>query len=169
MIFKLSEIDKGKPSRVELNIDPHSIGDPSFSTEVEVGSLSVSIQDHPGGYFLKFNLHAKVQSPCSSCGQLMSFEINSQGGIGLRLEHPQEQHVVLRPDEMDVRFLKDPEVDLLQFFDEQVELEMPQFPRHERVEQCTITVLPFLERDSDEGLPKNSPFAVLNSLLEKDS
>lgn len=168
MIFDLNKIERGKPTQLQLNIPQHEMGDPSCPFQVEEGSLAVSIQEHPGGFFMKFEIRAQVQAPCSSCGQPMEFKVDSNGGVDLQLEQPQAHHVILKPGEMDIRFLKDPELDLIRFFDEQVEFELPQFPKHPDEVNCLEKILPELSLDEEKNT-ESSPFSVLSSMLEEES
>jgi len=169
LLVKLTEIEKGIYQTYRLGIDPHDIGDPSFSTKIESGNLIASIREVPEGYHLKYEMHAQIKAPCSTCGEDLEFEVDANGSLTLCLEQPNAHHIVLNADDLDVRFLKDETCDLLQLFDEQVELEMPLFPRHNDKE-CK-GVLEYLEqqnnRDEEESDHSGSPFAVLSSFIEK--
>ncbi|PIE91007.1 MAG: hypothetical protein CR997_02480 [Acidobacteria bacterium] len=165
MLVDLTKVEKGRVERFHMVAQPHAIGDPSFSAEILEGSYSVSIQQDPMGFFLKYQLEAQVQTVCSVCGEELILPVASNGGLALRFEQPAGQHIVLNADELDVRFLKEKTCDLQQLFDEQVELEITQFPRHGNDCRGT-TQLEEQHVDSQKENKGNSPFAVLSSLIE---
>jgi len=168
LLVQLKDIEKGKPARYVLDVSTHLCGDPAFPIEVATGQLKTTIEDHRDGYLLSYQIEAKVQAPCSSCGELLDFVVSSQGRLGLSLVQPEEGHVVLKPSDLDVRFLEEPQLDLQHFFDEQVELEIPQFPRHGDEDACQRHYSEILETEkkTDE---ESSPFSVLSSLLESEN
>lgn len=133
--------------------------------EVQIKDLTfeLEIRLDPQGYLARYDFQALAQTGCVRCNEPVDVAIKDHDWIALRLEQPQEHHVILKQADMNTQFLTNPEFDVESFVDQVVDLAVPEFPRHA---DCLPDGLASVElNDSVTG--GASPFASLAHLLEQ--
>ncbi|MBO1320377.1 YceD family protein [Acanthopleuribacter pedis] len=125
-------------------------------------TCSFRIRTDPMGYVVKYEVKANVEIPCIRCGQALQIPVEHADWVSLRTGRPEEGHVVLGNDEMNIRFISEPAFDEEQFVGEAIELECPTYPRHEEDDSsCKMS-----NQEHQEESEPASPFSVLSKYLD---
>lgn len=123
---------------------------------------SFRIRTDPMGYVVKYEVEAKADIPCIRCGQPLHLAVKQTDWVSLRTRHPEDAHVILGDDELNIRFIEKPSFDEEQFVGEVIELELPTYPRHEEEHSsCKMS-----NQEHQEELDASSPFSVLSKYLD---
>ena len=159
MFIRLEDIQNGKTEHREVQIDRETIELVNDRAVITDGLGKLAFRRDPMGFVVKWEVTAKVTTPCIRCGVEFTQTVAGSDWTSLRTLQPEDGHVVLAGSEMNVRFLEDTNFDMNAFVLELVELECPTYPRHEEGDpECKA-----LEAMQEEE--KDSPFNVLSKFL----
>ncbi len=160
--MKLDELQPNKTISRTLVLDRLEIE--AGATVLQDVNAELRFRRDPTGYALRYDVHGQAQVKCIRCNGPLLEEIKVQDRVSLRLQQPEEHHLVLDDSEMNVRFIMDHSFDMTRFVTEVVELELPDYPRHAEGDSECRTEFPVdLERDE----AKASPFQVLSRYLDE--
>jgi uncharacterized metal-binding protein YceD (DUF177 family) len=118
----------------------------------------------PLGYVLRYDVRGQADMKCIRCNGPLTEELCVQDWVSLRLQQPEEHHIVLNDSEMNVRFIADHSFDMTRFVTEAVELALPDYPRHEEDDSACSTGFP---EDPVLEEAKASPFQELSRYLDE--
>ena len=160
MLFRLELVQPGKTSERELDLEEVRIQQMTGETVAKDIHAEFRFRIDPMGFVVHYKVKSEVESACVRCGSLLTRKIESSDWISLRTQQPQDGHVILEQSEMDIRFLDDDTINLEDLAIECIEMELPDYPRHEDGDpEC-------LSSESLESVEKSSPFDVLSKFLD---
>jgi uncharacterized metal-binding protein YceD (DUF177 family) len=161
MLFRLDELQQGKTVTRDVDLE-------NAEVETDLGPVVFSdVHAHlkfrldPLGYVVHYTARGKVTSPCVRCTNPVTHEVETEDWVSLRTRHPEEGHLVLDKAEMNVRFIDDTSFDVREFILEVIELEAPDFPRHEEGDPECMALVAVAETE-------NAPFSALGKLLKQE-
>lgn len=161
MHFHLDELQKGKEVLRELDLQREEIQTSSGTAIVQNLTAQLRFRIDPLGYVVKYCVRADVHTECIRCAGLLQLEVNKTDWISLRVQQPEDGHILLDNSEMNVRFITDKKINLDSMALEVVDLALPSFPRHaENDAACTAEPV-----SQGQEEPKSSPFDVLSKYL----
>jgi uncharacterized metal-binding protein YceD (DUF177 family) len=160
MPLRLEEITPGKTLEREVTINREIIEMVTGEVTFKDIHANLAIRSDPLGYVVHCRATGEVEMACIRCGAPMEQEIATDDWISLRTQQPDQTHIVLDKAEMNIRFLDEQVLDLDRFVLETVELELPDYPRHEDGDQTCQSTL-----DNAPQEEKISPFDVLSKYL----
>lgn len=162
MLFQLDELKKGKQEIVrELDLPQEELQIQSGTATIHNLAAKLRLRLDPLGYAMHYEVRAQVTCECIRCGAALELAVNCDDWVSLRVQQPEDAHILLDDSQMNVRFITDTTVDLKSLVLEVVDLALPSFPRHaDDVAACSGNL-------AADGLaePKSSPFDVLSKLL----
>ncbi len=162
MLFQLDELKKGKQEIVrEIDLPQEELQIQSGTATIHNLAAKLCFRLDPLGYAMHYEVRAQVTCDCIRCGAPLELAVNQDDWVSLRVQQPEEAHILLDDSQMNVRFITDNTVDLKSLVLEVVDLALPSFPRHaDGVPNCAGTL-------AADGLaePKSSPFDVLSKFL----
>lgn len=161
MRFRLDELQKGKEVVRDIDLEREEIQIASGTADVHNLKAQLKFRIDPMGYVVKYSVCAEVICACVRCAENLQLEVDKTDWISLRVQQPEEGHILLDNSELNVRFITDTTLDLTRLALEIVELELPTFPRHP---EDTPSCLTGLEGMGDEE-ERSSPFDGLSKLL----
>lgn len=156
-----------KPNEtLETRIDGSSLPEEMRDSGVRVEALAfvARIRKHESGYRLAYEYQGEVRVGCCRCADPMRLPLRGSDLVFLQFQHPQSGHVVLNPADMNVKFIQGDSFDVARFAQEVIELDIPQFPRHED-SSCTV---PGEIQPMDAVAELVSPFASLRSWVDPE-
>lgn len=162
MLFRLDELKSGKEVAKTVHFENEEIEIPSGTAKIVSAQSELTFRTDPMGYLVKHKTQAKVNLGCVRCGEDLLTEVASTDWLSLRIQQPDESHILLNNAEMNVRFISDLDFDLVPFVCELIEFELPSYPRHEDGDQSCASVL----AASNEANASPSPFDALSKFLK---
>jgi len=161
MHFHLDELQKGKEVLREFDLQREEIQTTSGTTVVQNLAAQLRFRQDPLGYVVKYMVRADVHCECIRCAGLLHLTVDKSDWMSLRVQQPEEGHILLDNSELNVRFITDKKVDLTSLALELVDLELPTFPRHpDHAPECIGEAV-----TEGHEEPKSSPFDVLSKYL----
>lgn len=160
--MRLDELQPNKAISRTLVLDQFEIEDGAIV--LEDVNAELRFQSDPLGYVLRYDVRGQAKTKCIRCNGPLVEEINIQDWVSLRLKQPEEHHIVLNDSEMNVRFIADHSFDMTRFVTEAVELELPDYPRHQDGDSECCTEYPVDQEREEE---KASPFQALSRYLDE--
>ena len=159
MKIHLTDIDAKTPFKRKLTYTARQLHSENRDVKLRDVAFDLEVRVDPLGYVARYEFKATAEAECVRCGDIVAYPLQGQDWIALRLQPPSEHHLVLNADDMNTKFLAEETFDLDNFVDEVVDLEIPDFPRHEQ--ECVAF-------ESHTAPPTNRPFAGLADLIKPD-
>ncbi|MDJ0835820.1 MAG: YceD family protein [Acidobacteriota bacterium] len=166
MRIRLEEIQPNKTVTRELDLERETINGVSGEVVLEDVHATLRLRTDPLGFVVHYDVTGRAVTDCIRCGEPLVLDVAQSDWISLRVSQPDEQHIVLNQTEMNVRFITEPELDLVQFVKEAIELAVPDYPRHEENHsecQAAFSAEPEEVTDTESA----SPFQALAKYLEE--
>jgi len=162
MLFHLDTLQTKKTITREISLEREEIGTNAGDTVLEDIHADLRFRIDPLGYVVHYQVSARATLPCSRCGEGISQQVEGKDWVSLRTFQPQESHVNLDDAEMNVRFIASPEIDLIEFIVEVIELELPTYPRHDDADPKCNAACKALQQTPQKPA---SPFSKLSRYL----
>ena len=165
MLVRLEEIQPNTTLSREVNLDQVTIDGVSGPVVVEDVHAKLRMRTDPIGFAVHYDVTCRVSTDCIRCGESLCMDVSRSDWMSLRVSQPDEQHIVLSHAEMNVRFITEPKLDLVQFVMEAIELAVPDYPRHKEDHiECQAAFSPAPDEATEEEAA--SPFQALGKFLE---
>lgn len=162
MLFRLDELKSGNEVVKTVDFTNEKIDTSIGETTIVEAHCELTFRTDPIGYVVKHNTKARVETACVRCGDDLLTDVVKTDWISLRIQQPEENHILLNNAEMNVRFITELDFDYEQFARELIELEIPSYPRHEETDSNCLSVL----EETNEANGESSPFDALSKFLK---
>ena len=163
MLFNLNDIETGKTVEKECHFPTSAIEAVAGPVQLRAVRATLRFRRDPLGFVVHYRIHANAGLACVRCGGTFWQDVTSEDWVSLRQQHPQGDHVILADAEMNVRFITSLSFDIARFVEENLELDLPAYPRHREDDPACLASGP---RVDPHRRATSSPFAVLSKYLD---